>query len=260
MHAAPRLPVPTALDPRPYPPPRLPWIMKQVWHDLLFAHWPFDPAAVRPLVPPQFPLDTFDGRAWIGVVPFRVAGLRPRALPPLPPASSFPELNVRTYVTRDGKPGVYFFSLDAGSRLAVEAARLVYHLPYARARMSVAQRGPDVVYASVRTDPRFRPAALRARYRPVGPVALARPGTLDHWLTARYCLYTLDGSGAPRRCEIDHPPWPLQPATAEFEENAMVRPLGLALPTVPPLLHFSRRLPVHVWWLGHAGPEDVRSP
>ncbi len=198
--------------------------MKQVWHDLLFAHWPFDPAVVRPLVPPQFPLDTFEGRAWIGVVPFRVRGLRPRALPPVPLLSSFPELNVRTYVTRDGKPGVYFFSLDAGSRLAVEAARLAYHLPYARARMSLARRGEQVAYDSVRTDRRFPPARLHARYRPVGPVALAGPGSLDHWLTARCCLCTLD-------------------------ENAMVRPLGLELPPIPPLLHFSRRLTVHVWWL-----------
>jgi uncharacterized protein YqjF (DUF2071 family) len=250
----------SALDPRPYPPPCVPWIMKQVWHDLLFAHWPFDPAAVRPLVPAPLPLDTFAGCAWIGVVPFRIAGLRPHALPPLPLVSSFPELNVRTYVTLDGKPGVFFFSLDAASRLAVEAARLLYRLPYAKARMSVARCGEEVAYRSVRTDSRFPAAELRARYRPVGPVALARPGSLDQWLTGRYCLYTIDETGATRRCEIDHPPWPLQPAAAEFEENTMVCPLGLTLTAVEPLLHFSRRLPVHVWWLGHAGSESVRSP
>jgi uncharacterized protein YqjF (DUF2071 family) len=176
------------LGPRPYPPPHLPWAMKQVWRDLLFAHWPIDPAVVRPLVPAPFPLDTFDGRAWIGVVPFRITGLRPRAAPPMPFVSSFPELNVRTYVTLDGKPGVYFFSLDAGSRLAVEAARLFYRLPYAKARITVARRGEAVDYTSVRTDRRFRPAELRARYRPMGPVVFARPGSLDHWLTARYCL------------------------------------------------------------------------
>jgi uncharacterized protein YqjF (DUF2071 family) len=226
--------------------------MKQVWHDLLFAHWAFDPALVRPLVPSLLPLDTFEGRAWIGVVPFRVSGLRPRAVPPLPFVSSFPELNVRTYVSLDGKPGVYFFSLDAGSRLAVEAARVLYRLPYAKARMSVARHGESVDYASARTDRRFPPAQLRAHYRPVGPVSFARPGSVDHWLTARYCLYTLDGSGAPRRCEIDHPPWPLQPATAELAENTTLRPLGLALPDGAPLLHFSRRLDVHVWWLGRA--------
>jgi uncharacterized protein YqjF (DUF2071 family) len=227
--------------------------MKQVWHDLLFAHWPFDPAVVRPLVPAHFPLDTFDGRAWIGVVPFRISGLRPRGVPPMPFWSSFPELNVRTYVSLEGRPGVYFFSLDAGRRLAVEAARLLYRLPYAKARMSVARDGESVDYASVRADRRFRPAELRARYRPVGPVSLARPGSLEHWLTARYCLYTLDGTGRSRRCEIDHPPWPLQPATAEIEENTMLRPLGLTLPDVPPLLHFSSRLAVHVWWLVPAG-------
>ncbi len=122
----------SATQPRPYPPPRRPWVMKQAWHDLLFAHWPFEASAVRPLLPASLPLDTFEGRAWIGVVPFRVGGLRVRALPALPFVSAFPELNVRTYVTLDGQPGVFFFSLDAGSRLAVEAARLAYHLPYAR--------------------------------------------------------------------------------------------------------------------------------
>src|SRR5512144_2005093 len=103
MHAPRGSPPATILNPRPYPPPRLPWIMKQVWHDLLFAHWPFEPAVVRPLLPPQLPLDTFDGRAWIGVVPFRLGGLRPRSAPPVPLLSSFPELHVRTYVTRDGR-------------------------------------------------------------------------------------------------------------------------------------------------------------
>jgi uncharacterized protein YqjF (DUF2071 family) len=111
-----------------------------------------------------------------------------------------------------------------------------------------------VEYESVRIDLRFRPAELRARYHPVGPVAFARPGGLEHWLTARYCHYTLDGRRAPRRCEIDHPPWPLQRAQAEFDENSMLRPLGLRPRADAPLLHFSRRIAVHVWWLGHAGP------
>jgi hypothetical protein len=228
--------------------------MKQVWHDLLFAHWPFDPDVVRSLVPEPLPLDTFEGRAWVGVVPFHITGVRPRFLPPLPVVSAFPELNVRTYVTRDGRPGVFFFSLDAGSRLAVEAARRFYYLPYVRARMAATRRGDAVSYESVRTDRRLPPAELRVRYRPVGPVRLAAPGSLDHWLTARYCLYTLDGTGAPRRCEIDHPPWPLQPAAAEFDAITMLRPLGLSVPEVAPLLHFSRRLPVHVWWLGRVPP------
>ncbi len=110
-----------------------------------------------------------------------------------------------------------------------------------------------MAWDSMRTDRRFPPARLRARYGPAGPVTFARPGSLDHWLMARCCLCTLDGGGAPRRCEIDHAPWPLQPVTAELDENAMVRPLGLELPPVPPLLYCSRRLAVHVWWLEVVG-------
>jgi uncharacterized protein YqjF (DUF2071 family) len=232
--------------------------MKQVWHDLLFAHWAFDPALVRPLVRGPLPLDTFDGRAWIGVVPFRVSGLRPRGLPPIAGLSSFPELNVRTYVTRDGEPGVYFFSLDAGSRFAVEAARRLYHLPYVRARMTVERDGGTVRYRSLRVDSRLPAAELRMRYRPAAPVRLAEPGSLDHWLTARYCLYTLDGKGVPYRCEIDHAPWPLQPAAAEFEVNTMLQPLGLAPAAVPPLLHFAQRLDVHVWRLERIAATGTR--
>src|SRR5215213_585770 len=120
-----------------WPRPRRPWVMAQTWTHLLFAHWPLPPEAVRPLIPAGLPLDTFDGQAWVGIVPFQVVGLRARWLPPIPGTANFPELNVRTYITRDDKPGVWFFSLDAANRLAVEAARASYHLPYFKADMHV---------------------------------------------------------------------------------------------------------------------------
>src|SRR5437764_14098290 len=115
------------------PMPTGPWIMTQTWHELLFAHWPIAPEKIRPLIPSVFTLDTFEGEAWVGVVPFRMSNVRPRWVPPMPGLSAFPELNVRTYVTIHGIPGVYFFSLDAGNPIAVAAARTVFHLPYFKA-------------------------------------------------------------------------------------------------------------------------------
>src|SRR5580700_1193759 len=137
---------------RPWPLPLGSWVMKQTWHHLPFAHWPLPAERMRPLVPAQLDLDTFDGQCWVAVVPFRMSGIRGRGLPPLPGLSRFPELNVRTYVTYGGKPGVYFFSLDAASRAAVWAARRFYHLPYYHARMETTREGNDVAYHSLRLE------------------------------------------------------------------------------------------------------------
>jgi uncharacterized protein YqjF (DUF2071 family) len=228
--------------------------MRQTWHDLLFAHWPLDPAALLPWIPPPLAVDCFDGRAWLGVVPFQMAGVTPRGVPALPGLSAFAELNVRTYVTAGGKAGVLFFSLDAASRLAVEVARLTYHLPYYRARMAVRTEGETIHYASRRTDPRGRPAELVARYGPAGPVVGSRPGSLDHFLTERYCLYAPVADGRLYRAEIHHAPWPLQPGAATFERNTMAAAAGLTLPSDPPVLHFARRLDVVVWPRRRLGP------
>src|SRR5215471_8036474 len=135
---------------RPFPLPESPWIMVQIWHDLLFAHWPVPPEALRPLVPPELPIDIFEGKGWIAVAPFHMSGVRPRGIPPLPGLSRFPELNVRTYTTLDGKPGVFFFSLDAANLPAVRAARAFYHLPYFHARMKAHVDGDRVAYSSQR--------------------------------------------------------------------------------------------------------------
>ena len=228
---------------RPWPLPSVPWVMAQTWHDLLFAHWPIAADALRPLVPVQLMLDTFDGCGWVGVVPFRMSGVRARGLPALAGLSRFPELNVRSYVTLDGKPGVYFFSLDAASLAAVRAARALYHLPYFHAKMHSQAAGDEIVYRSVRCD---RSAEFRGRYGPCAPVQLRAPGTIEHWLTERYCLYTMHG-GNVYRGEIHHQPWPLQDARAEIEINSMATAAGIALPNAPPRLHFARRLDVLIW-------------
>jgi len=228
--------------------------MRQIWHDLLFAHWPLPPERLRPLVPPELPLDTFHGQCWIGVVPFWMSGVRPRMIPPLPGLSRFPELNVRTYVTHGGKPGVYFFSLDAANLPAVWAARKFFHLPYFYAAMkSVAQDG-TIFYFSKR---RHSETEFRASYRRLAAVQFADKGSLADWLTARYCLYTTHQDQL-YRCEIHHLPWPLQAAHAEFERNTMTEAANIALPGVPPLLHFSKCLEVLIWPLLRAGQPDAR--
>ena len=158
-----------------------PWVMRMRWVDLLFAHWPMDPAHLRPLIPPGLDLDTFDGRAWLGIVPFGMEDVAPRGLPAPPMLGRFPELNVRTYVTHGGRPGVWFLSLDAASWLTVEGARRWFHLPYVHAAMSMTRQDDSVDYVSRRTDPGVPAASFTARYRPTGPVERAaedrsRPG------------------------------------------------------------------------------------
>jgi uncharacterized protein YqjF (DUF2071 family) len=227
---------------RPWPLPDAPWSNAQTWHEIAFLHWRVDEAALRPLVPDGLEIDMHDGSAWLGVVPFRLGGLRLRGVPPVPLLSSFPELNVRTCVTRAGRPGVWFFSLDAGSRFAVEAARRLYRLPYRLARMSVERRGGWVHYDSARPG-----AVFSGRYRGVGETFHARPGSLEHFLTERYCLYTA-GGGELYRADIHHAPWPLQPGEAGIELNTMA-PAGVELPDEEPLVHFAPRIDVVVWGL-----------
>jgi uncharacterized protein YqjF (DUF2071 family) len=221
--------------------------MAQTWHDLLFAHWPMPANALRRAVPSRLELDTYEGQAWLAVTPFRMTGVRPRLLPLLPGLSAFPELNVRTYVTDGQKRGVWFFSLDAGNRPAVELARRWFHLPYFHARMSLEHQGDGVRYESRRIRRSGPAAEFRASYRPVGEVMRAATGSLEHWLTERYCLYAMDKRERLFRAEIHHVPWPLQLATVEIEINTMAAGHGFTLPGGPSLAHFSRRLDVRVW-------------
>ena len=220
--------------------------MAQSWHDLLFAHWPVDAAVLRPLLPQRLQVDTFEGAAWLAVVPFRMTGVRLRGTPAVPWLAAFPELNVRTYVTHGDKPGVWFFSLDAGNPVAVAIARAWFHLPYFRARMSCAEWKGWIHYHSERTHHRAPAAELAGRYRPVGDVFSPQRGTLEYFLTERYCLYMADRHGHIIRGEIHHPPWRLQRAEAELGRNTMTESLGIA-PSSQPLLHFARRQDVMVW-------------
>jgi uncharacterized protein len=229
---------------RPWPLPQTTWTSAQIWHDLLFAHWPLPPQDLRRLLPPELPLDTFDGSAWVGVVPFWMSGIRRRFLPPIAGLSRFPELNVRTYVTLQGRPGVYFFSLDAASSPAVWAARRFFHLPYFHARMRSRPIGGTIHYESARN--KGPSAEFRGSFKPIGTIRLSGPGTLEHWLTERYCLYTTF-AGRVYRGDIHHQQWPLQDAEAEIEVNTMAAASGIRLPISPPVLHFARKLEVAIW-------------
>ena len=233
---------------RPWHAPASPWVMRQKWHDLLFMHWPVAVQDLRPLIPRELELETFDGTAWVGVVPFHMSGIRLRGLPPIPGLSAFPELNVRTYVRSGTKPGVWFFGLEAASALAVSAARRWFHLPYFRARMAFENSDGTIFYKSHRTHRGAPRVDFRAKYRPTGEVFRAQRGTLEYFLTERYCLYAAAG---PRifRGEIDHLPWPLQPAEVEVENNTMAASHGITLRNAKPLLHFARYQDVKIWGL-----------
>jgi hypothetical protein len=202
---------------------------------------------LRPLLPASVTLDTFDGQAWVGVIPFHMSNVRPRWVPPLPWLSSFHELNVRTYVRVGARAGVWFFSLDASSALAVRAARAAVHLPYydARMRMSALDDG-SIAYRSERRHRGAPSAEFEGTYRPDGDVYHAVPGSLDHFLVERYELF----SGARRgllSVKIAHRPWPLQRATLTAARNTMGAASGIPLMGEPHRLHFAARVDVRTW-------------
>ena len=223
------------------------WVMHQRWTDLLFAHWPVAADLVRPLLPPSLTLDTFEGVAWVGVIPFHMSNVRPRGVPPLPGVSTFHELNVRTYVRVGDRAGVWFFSLDASNPLAVRAARASVHLPYydAQMRMTAGTDG-SVRYRSDRTHRDAPPATFEATYSAQGKPYHATRGTLDHFLVERYELFSAAPQGL-LSVKIAHAPWPLQPAVARIERNTMGAAAGIPLAGEPRALHFASRVDVQTW-------------
>ena len=225
-------------------PHQRPFTFRMKWHDLLFAHWRVPRSSLQPLIPRVLDLDTFDGEAWIGVVPFRMTDVGPRGLPALPGFSRFPELNVRTYVVHAGNPGVWFMSLDAASPLAVRVARWRFHLPYFDALMSCTTRQGGIEYMSRRTHRNVASGEFVGSYRPRGKIYRSRRGEVDHWLTERYSLYCGDEEGRVYRGDVIHEPWPLQPADAEIKVNTVTPLIGLGRERTPELLHFVRRLDV----------------
>ncbi|TVQ29883.1 MAG: DUF2071 domain-containing protein [Phycisphaeraceae bacterium] len=208
-------------------------VMKMRWESLLFAHWRIDASLLRPLVPEALDIETYDGSAWIGVIPFTMSGVRASFLPPIPGTHSFHELNVRTYVRPPGAPehdaGVWFFSLDAASRLAVRGARLTFGLPYYDAGMRLDRRENEVRYTSRRTHRGAVDAEFEAVWTEGNPLPRTSPGSLEHFLTERYCLYALR-RGMLCRGRIVHEPWPLRSAEVSMWRSTMVKAIGVAEP------------------------------
>ncbi|GGJ40206.1 YqjF family protein [Deinococcus roseus] len=233
---------------RPWPLPNRPWLLYMEWGNLLFLHYPVHPDVLLPHIPAGLTLETYNGFAWLSVVPFKMQNTHPRGLFPIPTASHFLELNLRTYVTAKNRPGVFFFSLDAQSPLAVRGARMGFHLPYFDARMRWEIQKGSTRYLSHRTHKGATPGSFEAHYRPLFPLPPVARGSLDHWLTERYCLYSADSRGHLYRCDIHHQPWPLQAVQVREVQNSLGALLGIQLLKAE-LAHFSQHLSVVGWGL-----------
>jgi uncharacterized protein len=227
--------------------PRGLWVITQTWRNLLFAHWPVAPDVLRPLVPDNLEIDTFDGEAWVAVVPFRLTNIRIRPFPEVPFTDRFLELNVRTYVVGGGRPGVYFLSMEADNRLAIALGRSLYYLPYLNSRISFNIRGRSVYFRHRRIEPGAPEAEFVAAYWPVSDALTTKPGTLEHWLTERYCCFGVSQGKAICRADIYHLPWRLQKAQADIKVNTAALSHGIELPTAEPLLHYSRYVKAFIW-------------
>jgi uncharacterized protein len=225
-------------------------IMHQDWGKLLFMHWRMDEKALRPLIPERLTIDTFDGSPWIATTPFTMWDIRalPPLLPPVPGLSSMHELNVRTYVHLDGVPGVWFFSLDANSSVAVLAARTFFHLPYFNAEMELDEQGETIIYSSKRKEggDDASPAEFKATWEKGEMLKYSHPGSLEFFLTERYCLYTSHKQKL-YRCRIFHEPWPLQKASLSSFDSTMIESHGLPTPKGDPLLHYAEEISVDIW-------------
>lgn len=215
------------------------------WERLLFMHWPLPVSALEPLLPTGMKVDTFNGEGWLGIVPFFMTNVHPTFLPSVPGLSAFTELNVRTYVTVRGVPGVWFFSLEAANPVAVRLARAGFYLPYFDARMRGEVAGQTVSFRSTRTHRRAAPATFGASYHSL-PGTPEGSADLIHFLTERYSLFSASPDGRLYRVDVRHKVWPLRPAEVAFSvsPNEMLRGLGLRLPEQPPLLHYAERVEV----------------
>lgn len=228
-------------------------ISRQTWGKLLFMHWRLPVETLRRVVPQELTIDTYEGEAWIAVVPFTIWGMRASFLPVLPGLSAMHELNVRTYVHYKGTPGIYFFSLDAANALAVLGARTFFLVPYFTAEMSLEQHGRRIDYHSRRTHPHAPRAEFDASWEFGDLLKESQPDSLEYFLTERYCFYTVNRSGAVYRCRVKHPAWKLRAASLLSCKSSMIEAHNLPTPAGDPLLHYSEELTVDVWTLERLG-------
>ena len=240
----------TSHKPRPLPSGR--WQLRQRWNDMLFANWPVAASLIAPLIPEGLQVDTFQGSAWLGVMPFWMEQIKLHGLPSIPGARSFPQLSLRTYVRdpQTGTPGLCFLSLEASNPLAALVGRAFYRLPYHWAEMHLEQRSEREFAFYSRRRFAQRPVVFNARYRGLGPsarLADRRAGSIEYFLMERYCLYSSNRDGHAIRANLHHESWPLEEAEAEIAQNDLAAAFGIQLPDVEPVLHYARRLAVYVW-------------
>jgi len=216
--------------------------MFQSWEWLTFLHWRYEAAVIRKLVPEQLTLDTFDGAAWVALTPFRLTKLRTPFAPALPWLSQFPETNVRTYVRGpDGKPGVWFFTLECARLAGVLGARATFRLPYRWARMSVNPRDKQVEYRSDRRQPFGQGRTDIA----IEPGEAMEAADFDNFVTARFRLYSVAGKRL-GFADIEHAPWPLQRGRVVRLEEDLIEHSGVPRPNGEPTIHYSRSIDVRI--------------
>jgi uncharacterized protein YqjF (DUF2071 family) len=225
------------------------------WRHLLFENWPVDPDVMDAHLHDALDPDVHDGSAWLSVVPFTNVAVRPKGLPERL-GVSLPELNLRTYVTRDGVPSVYFFSLDAQGIASVLGARLFHHLPYYYARISLELADGRVQFRSRRCHPGDRPVHYRGTYWPTGEPFSAHEDPFAAFLVERYRFYTEAQDGSVRYTDVAHDPWTLYPAAAEVETNTLLSAHGFARPDAGPVYYYSPGLDVVASRSERAGPGD----
>lgn len=235
------------LDHRPWALPNRPWVWAMKWLDSLFIHWPVDIESLRRHVPAALEIDTFDGQAWVTILPFQMAGSRLRYTPPLPWLSNFLELNVRTYVKADGKGGVWVLSVEVSNPVVVHGTRFFYDMPFYQANMSLKEIDTAMHYGSQRLYHDGLPAEFSATCQPSGAIIYAEKGSLDHWLTERYCAYATNRKGEVLRSEIHHAQWSLQPVEVEIQTNTLLDALDLNVSPTAPRFHYSPGVEVVAW-------------
>lgn len=229
------------LDHRPFPLPSSPWLLSQVWEDLLFMHYPMDPNVLRDYVPRELELDVFQNKAWITIIPFRVTKMKGRGIPSLPLLKEYLEINVRTYVKYKGIPGIYFFSLDANHPLFVIGIKTAIGLPFKHAHIVFNQMENSFRFKHHRQSDKHATEKIELTYKPGEVLFETLPGTLDYWLLERYCMYSYLGKYLIRG-DIHHDKWKVSKATATTSINTMLSFLSPDnCPKIPSFLHYSKR-------------------
>ncbi|PWA07930.1 DUF2071 domain-containing protein [Pueribacillus theae] len=240
----------TEVEQRPFPLPSFPWVMTQEWEHLLMIHWPVTASLLKKQIPEQLELDTFEKTAWISYVLFQVNDAKIRSLPKIPYLHSFIELNVRTYVTYKGKPGVYFFSLDANKRPIVFAAKIGALLPYRFADIAFHQENSGFCFKTKRKHSDRLKDNFESYYRSTSDPFFPSPHSLDYWLLERYCFWTTKGKWV-FRGDIHHDKWKVTTAKAKIVENTMASFLPRSSFQTKPLLHYTSNKKVFAWPIKH---------